>query len=77
MPSGKQSKRRRAVEEASTEPGPRRASPRVPITRADAVQETPTVLVGKTGGTLTQVKLLSSVDGDSVAKAVDAALGQG
>jgi protein-disulfide isomerase len=40
----------------------------------DNVQVTPTILVGKTGGPLKQVTLVSSLDENSVPNAVDAAL---
>jgi protein-disulfide isomerase len=45
------------------------------LAQRDRVSETPTVLVGKTGGTLTAVTLRSSSDATPVTGAVDALLG--
>jgi protein-disulfide isomerase len=44
------------------------------LTKQDQVSRTPTILVGRSGGTLRQVELSSPQDVDSVATAVDAAL---
>jgi protein-disulfide isomerase len=43
---------------------------------ADNVQVTPTILVGKSGGTLSHVEISSPADVASVEKAINAALGQ-
>jgi hypothetical protein len=40
------------------------------VARADKVHSTPTVLVGKTGGTLSEVQLTSPTDLASVASAI-------